>query len=210
MDILSFLQTSTLNTFKGFGNTLLNGFDSDLSIFDKQEQVGIEWGHFSPINQWKIKYYNLIDGTTGDKYYDEPTQLVRLKCIGLFAATWIAQPIGLTCNLVNKIAKIALFAHLWNPSLQRDYSYTARLLEWGKDLLVIVATPLLLVGMLFASLYGATLSAYDGRKLYATCERLAYSGGYQFFPINGDEKCLHNYVLGPCFQPSPKTHLEGF
>lgn len=79
----------------------------------------------------------------------------------------------------------------------------------GKDIALIASTPLILVGMLLSSLYGATLSPLDGRKLYATCERLIYSGGHQAFPINEYDIEPHCYFLAPCFQPSPKTHLGG-
>ena len=56
---------------------------------------------------------------------------------------------------------------------------------------------------------GPPLSPYDGRKLYGSFERLAYSGGYQFIDDGFSEKNPHNYLLAPCFQPEPKCHLGG-
>ena len=155
-----------------------------------------------------MENYEIVDESTGDKYCDDSTSTVRLKCLTLFAASWIVQPIGLTLNILNRIAKIVTFAHLWNPS-EEKYSFKARLGEWGKDILLVVSTPLILVGLLFSALYGATVSPYDGRKLFGTFERIAYSGGYQFFGIGYGEKNPHNYLLAPCFQPDPKAHLGG-
>lgn len=206
--IADFLCEATINIFKSFGNILLNGFASDISERDKVHQVGLQFAHFNPISKWSLEEHEIVDKNTGDKYCNDSTRTVRLKCAALFAASWIIQPIGLTLNLLNRIAKIVTFAHLWNPS-QEKYNFKARIAEWGKDILLVVATPLILVGMIFSALYGATLSPYDGRKLYSTLERLAYSGGYQFFNTDYDGKNPHDYLLAPCFQPDPKAHLGG-
>ena len=206
--IAFFFQEATTNVFKGFGNIFFNGFASDLS---EEDQVRWGFAHFNPISKWSVEEDWVIDQSTGDEYYDDSTSTIRLKCAGLFAASLILQPIGLTLNLLNKIAKIVTFAHLWKPSEKEyEYNFKARIGEWGKDILLVTFTPLILVGMLFATLYGTTLSPYDGRKLYASCERLVYSGGYQFFHIRGsDGNNLHDFFLAPCFQPYPKAHLGG-
>jgi hypothetical protein len=206
--IIDFLKNAAINTFKGFGNTLLNGFASNISERDKVHQVGLKLAHFNPINTWSLEDYEIVDKGTGDKYCHDSTTTVRLKCAALFAACWIVQPIGLTLNLLNRIVKVVTFSHLWYPS-QGEYNFKAHISEWGKDILLIVSTPLIFVGMLFSALYGATVSPYDGRKLYGTLERLAYSGGYQYFSAYYSERTPHNYLLAPCFQPSPKAHLGG-
>jgi hypothetical protein len=207
--MIEFFSNANVSTFKSFSNTLLNGFASDISEEDKADQAGLQLAHFNPISKWSsLEGYGIVDKSTGDKYCDDSTKILRLKCAALFAASFIVQPIGLTLNILNRVAKIVTFAHLWNPS-QEKYHFKARLVEWGKDLLLVVSTPLILVGMLFSALYGATLSPYDGRKLYGTLERLAYSGGYQFFGLYDWKKNLHNYLLAPCFQPYPQAHLGG-
>lgn len=205
---IDFLQNATINGFKGFGNTLFNGFGFNISERDKCYRVGTSLIHFKPINQWSLEEYDIVDKSTGDKYCHDSKRTVRLKCAALFAASWIVQPIGLSLNLLNKVGKIVSFAYLWYPS-QEKYSFKARVGELGKDLFVVASTPLILVGMLFSSLYGATLSPYDGRKLYGSFERLAYSGGYQIFGMGYGGKDLHNFLLAPCFQPEPKAHLGG-
>jgi hypothetical protein len=206
--IQDFLYHATIYFSKGFGNTLLNGFASNISMKDKAHQAGLQLAHFNPITGWSLENYARVDAITGDKYCNDSEDTVHLKCAALFAASWIIQPIGLTLNLLNRIAKIVTFAQLWTPSIEK-YHFKARLSEWGKDLFVVVSTPLILIGMLFSALYGATVSPYNGRKLYGSFERLAYSGGYQFFGADEGEKNLHNHLLAPCFQPNPKAHLGG-
>jgi len=56
----------------------------------------------------------------------------------------------------------------------------------------IVATPLVLVALELSALYGI-FRPYDGRKLYASFERMQYN----------------HWILAPCFQPSPTNHLLG-
>ena len=121
MNIGDFLLNSTINACKGFGNALLNGFDFELSERDREQQVGIQLAHFAPVNKWELRNFYLVDGSTQDKYYDEPQELVRLKCAALFAATWVAQPIGLTCNLLNRIAKISMKTRSININIHNTY-----------------------------------------------------------------------------------------
>lgn len=205
--IIDFICQSTINIFRGLGNTLLNGFDSNISKEDRARLVNIRFADFIPVNQWRKNYCDLVDMSTGREYFGESTKTVRLKCAATFAASFIVQPVGLTLNLLNRIAKIVTFAHLWHP-FQEKYSFKARICEWGMDILRVVLTPLIFIGMLFSSLYGASLSPYDGRKLYASFERLAYSGGYQRFEY-GYGKDVHRFLLTPCFQPAPTAHLGG-
>jgi hypothetical protein len=206
---VGFICHASGNIIKGFGNILLNGFDTDLSREDKVEQVGITFADFKPINRWH-SYDNFYcnDGISNRIYFDDSTTILRLKCAALIAATPFIQPIGLALNLINRIAKIVAFAHLWKPSNQQ-YNFIARFSEWAKDIAIVVLTPFILIGLLFSALYGTTLSPQDGRKLYATLERLAYSGGYQFFGNDFGYRPMQNNLLAPCFQPSPQSHLGG-
>lgn len=233
---MEFIRFAVGNTFRGFGNILMNGFDADLSQKDKDEKINVTFKHFCPINRWekttclhdgKYEIDYIVDKTTakkvksskdsadpandksypGDEYCGDTKGTVRWKCAALFAATFFVQPIGLVLNVLNKIGKVVTFAHLWSSS-PRKCSFKARLGAWIKDIALIVVAPLLYVGMIFSSFYGAIVSPYDGRKLYGSFERLAYSGGYQFFPENGNQE-RQNYLLAPCFQPSPTSHLGG-
>ncbi len=205
--IKELFETAGVNTLKGFGNILLNGFASDLSEKSRTAQIGTQLNHFNPFSKWIERKYDLIDESTKDIYWNDSHSTLRLKCSGLFFGSLSMQPIGLTLNLLNKVAKIATFAHLWNPSKEK-YSFKARIVDWVKDLFLVIATPLILLGMIFASLYGMTFSPPNGKKLYASLERLIYSGGYHFFKINGDRN-PNNFFLAPCFQPEATTHFFG-
>lgn len=205
---VEFFQQSVLNTCKGFCNTLFNGFASDITKKDKLYLVGLKLHHFSLNNTWVIRRYVIIEKCSGEVYCKDSKDIVIQKCAALFLATFLAQTVGLSLNLLNRIGKIVSFAHLWNPT-KEPYSFTARLGDWGKDLFRIVSTPLIFVGMLFSTVYGMMVSPYDGRKLYGTLERLAYSGGYQFLSISAGVKDHQLYLLAPCFQPEPRTHLGG-
>lgn len=203
-----FIRNATVNGLKGLGNTLLNGFASDISKYDKISLVGIKATHFIPSSRWTPGLWNIVDQTTNEGYCDDSKTMIRRKCAAVFGAALVVQPIALLLNLLNRIGKIVTFAHLWNRSSEK-YSFKARTAEWATDLLRVVLIPLILVGMIFSALYGAAVSPYDGRKLYASFERFAFSGGYQFFKILSYRKLPHNFLLAPCFQPSPQVHLGG-
>ena len=198
----------------GWGNVLFNGFDTDIDKDVRKDKIPVTFAHFQPLNQWKEgQYGRFVDLTTGESYCNDDVGLIRLKCALVFAATVLVQSVGLLLNLVNRIVKVVSFMHLWHPS-PNDYQFKARLAEMGEDLLRIVTTPLIFVGFFFASLYGATIRPYDGRKLYATLERAAYAGGQQRFPgrqgsFYGSPPPPISYLISPCFQPEPKTHLLG-
>jgi hypothetical protein len=198
------IESITVNVFKGFGNVLLNRFNSDLP---KKQQNSIQIAHFNPATQWETQGNRILDLGTNESYINDTHKTIRLKCSALFIASFLVQPIGLSLNLLNRISKVALFLHFFKGS-QQNSSFKASLIDSTKDLLIVVSTPFILVGMLFSSAYGATLSPLDGRKLYATFERLAYSGGVQRFPTFRQSK-VQNYLLAPCFQPEPQGHLGG-
>jgi len=68
------------------------------------------------------------------------------------------------------------------------------LLDIGKDLLKIVATPLAFLGAEFAALYGAAVDAKDGGRLYAAIENFQFGKVYiaeEFRPIEDRGKDLN-------------------
>lgn len=203
----SFFKTATINTFKGFGNILLNGFSFDITPKDKTKKIGINLNHFQPITSWTLLDRDIIDIETGERYCDDSKKVIRQKCAALFISSLIVQPIGLSLNVVNRVTKLFTFAQLWKPS-KNKYNFTARLQEYGKDFLIVVSTTFIMIGLLFSSIYGL-LTPYNGRKLFGTFERLAYSGGYQLFNIKKHSKSIQSYLLAPCFQPFPTVHLGG-
>jgi hypothetical protein len=133
----------------------------------------------------------VVDRTTWKPYLNEFIGVIWLKCFGLFLGTPVVQTALLICNVAYRLFNLLTFVHFWKEH-QKPCSFTARLLDFGADLLRIVAAPLALVGLELAALYGL-LNPRDGRKLYATIERAEYGDG----------------LFAPCFQPEAKRHLLG-
>lgn len=136
----------------------------------------------------------LIDNTTGRRYLNESKTIVRIKCFLLTLGTPLAHPFVSIINIAYRILKLISLSHFWieKKNEEKKYNFKARSADAGYDLLRIFATPVSIVCLELAALYGC-FRPYDGRKLYASLERATYG----------------NYILAPCFQPDPKRHLFG-
>lgn len=158
-------------------------------------------GDFFPYNKWKVETNgpkflsgepaNLIDQTTGLKYRNESKGTVRFKCALLMFGTPIVHAIASVLNLAYRILILITFSHFWFPR-KEDYDLKARAMETGRDLLRVVGAPIALVGLELSAIYGI-FNPYDGRKLYASFERVFYN----------------HWILAPCFQPNATMHLMG-
>jgi hypothetical protein len=83
-------------------------------------------------------------------------------------------------NAIYRIAKLALLAHGWTGALlMQPYCFKARLKDAGGDLLRVVLTPIALVGLELAAIYGI-FNPYEGRKLYASIERALYTDSFDW------------------------------
>ena len=155
---------------------------------------------FQLVNIWKVDEAGekgvaeyIIDKSTGRKYGNEPKELIREKCILLTLGTPIVHSIASVVNMAYRIVKLVSLSHFWRPREgEESYNFKARLKDAGKDLARVVMQPFALIGLELAAVYGV-FRPLDGRKLYASIERVQY----------GD------YVLAPCFQPDPEKHLFG-
>lgn len=162
---------------------------------------------FQPINSWtpdldgptwqwgecrgEPKF--LIDSSTNRKYFNECRGIVRVKSFLLTMGTPIVHVLAAVRNVAFIILKIMILVYFWIDKDGEDsYNFKARLTDVGIDLLRIIATPLAIIGLECAAIYGV-FRPYDGRKLYATIERAEYD----------------SYILAPCFQPDPKRHAFG-
>lgn len=170
--------------------------------------MGVTLRDFQPVNNWKTdldgeKYsccqdHNrhakfLIDQTTNRRYFNESKRVVGFKCFLLMLGTPFVHPIASIINVAYRILKLVSLSHFWiEKDGETKYSFKERLADAGKDILRIVATPVSIVGLELAALYG-WFRPYDGRKLYASIERATYG----------------NFILAPCFQPDPKYHALG-
>lgn len=151
-------------------------------------QYNITPNHFSLCNQWVTKdeaaqhgfdpdYFDnkgvnqfVVDASTGDRYVTDSPTLVRAKCVMIFAGSFVFHPIAASLNILNMV---------WNI-------LSGNSKDVAGDIERICLTPFVLLGMLFATAYGAIINPYDGRKLYGTLERFYY----------------HSSVIATCFQPS--------
>lgn len=204
-----------------YGNILFNGFATQIKEEDQKDKTPVTLAHFLPF--WKLedpgsseKNGHIIDKCTGDYYFDETSSTIRKKCAALFFATFVFQIPGLLFNMINRVAKLISLSHFWHAT-PTEVFFSARLAEARGDVLRVVASPLLLLGMLFSSSLGSTLAPLTGRKLYATCERAAYAGGYEPYENFGTARpdgegktgAIASFFLAPCFQPKPRGHLFG-
>lgn len=160
-------------------------FENGVDIDDKTEKNYFYLGEeivfdlCGNIRQHHI--YAIVDKSTNDRYLDESECIVRTKCALIFFACFIVHPIGLVRNTLILLGKSITCSY-------RGHRYEDIL---AHDIVRIVATPLIFIGFLFASLYGVFISPYDGRKLYGTLERFYY----------------HSSAIAKCFQPSNPRNL---
>ena len=150
---------------------------------------------FQPMNQWSIapnidpqeieELPDLIDETTHRRYRNEPKWLIRFKCTLLAAASPIFQTTGGCLCTAWKIVKLISLSHFWRPlETEKRYDIKGRLHRAASDVTHIFTLPFALLGLEFSALYGL-IRPYDGRKLYASCERALYGRPF----------------LAPCFHP---------
>lgn len=143
---------------------------------------------FYPINHWEVdreKPKNIIDWSTGRKYMNESEGIIRTKCFFVIFATPVVHCVACVVNVANRVAKLLIGFQFWVPRVgEESCSFKARLKEARKDLLLVLAQPLAFLGLELAAIYGL-FRPLDGRKIYASIERVQYGGS----------------VLTPCFQP---------
>ena len=175
---------------------------------------------------WKLDYSKItdakykdlepmyvIDQSTNNKYWNESKNVTRLKCFLLTFGTPFVHTVASIANIAYRILKLVTLSHFWvkkegeenyilklvtlshfwvKKEGEENYSFTARLKDAEVDLLRIVTTPLTIVGLELSAIFGL-LTPRNGRKLYASFERAQYG----------------NFILAPCFQPSPQQHALG-
>nr|WP_166155485.1 hypothetical protein [Neochlamydia sp. AcF84]NGY94942.1 hypothetical protein [Neochlamydia sp. AcF84] len=165
--------------------------------------ASVTLANFQLINSWKPAFNSvqwrdggpkyLIDASTGQKYWNEPKNSVRFKCFLLILGTPYRSFACLFSKYSLSSCEISFFFHFWTgKQAENSYSFPGRLKDAGQDLLRVVMTPVALVGLELAAIYGI-FTPYNGRKLYASIERARYG----------------KFTLAPCFQPGPTCHASG-
>ncbi len=136
----------------------------------------------------------IVDESTGDRYWNETKAIVAIKLFsGIFATPLYHLAVGVI-QAVFQFFKIITFSHFWmSKEGESSYSFENRLGDLGKELVNIISLPFVVTALEASAVYGL-LMPYDGRKLYASFERVL----------------LNDYfLLFPCFQPNPERHLLG-
>lgn len=151
--------------------------------------------NFPVFSNAKKRY--IVDSRTGDKYLNEDLSVIRFKCALLTLGTPIVHTLAAIAHMVYNLVKLLSFYHFWKTlndvkENQSGDSLEKRSLDVKSDVFHILFAPINILLLEFSALYGV-LMPHNGRKLYANLEAFAY----------GD------FVLAPCFQPEPETHLLG-
>ncbi|MFI5333933.1 MAG: hypothetical protein ACHQT8_02055 [Chlamydiales bacterium] len=188
--ICNIISLAVPNYASSYKKVLLNGFD-------ESNHYPVTLSHFNPCSSFQQQEEQLIDSSNGDHYIDQTLVIMRSKCLLTFLVTPIAQAVGLLLNLVNRIAKLITFAHFWRPPIEAPHGISLethvqpiRSEAALKDLLRVIFTPMIYIGLELSALYGIFLPA-QGQKLYATFERCAY----------------RRALIAPCFQPIRVRHF---
>lgn len=162
---------------------------------------------FVPWNQWKIEDLKkpgvitwhdygveakfIVDQTTEKKYLNQPKTNIRAKCCALFIGTFPLQPIFFTIHTILNLIDCA--SKLMHGRCREGAIGIAKMITR------IVLLPLTLLALQSAALYGIA-NPYDGRKLYASIERVG---------LVGERDIIPPFFLAPCFQPDATSHLFG-
>lgn len=156
---------------------------NDFQLVNKwvPDTEGPKWDDYGYGLTGQPKY--IIDQTTNKKFLNESKKIIRIKCAILTIATPIKKPLFAIPICAFRVIKILSFSHFWQSKYRTTKGQPFR--EAGKDVLKIAATPLAIIGLECAAIYGV-FRPHDGRKIYANIETAV------FYP----------FVLAPCFQPN--------
>lgn len=162
---------------------------------------------FYPFNRWTHKDRHLVDYSTQRPYMNESRGLVGFKCFLLAISTIPVHLIAASKADAKALWRVARCHHLHPvpkseipPGTAGGIKQQYHRWQWQrlakenmKELGRVALSPITLVGLEASAIFGMLpYMPWNGRKLYASFERLQY----------GD------YVLAPCFQPGSKTHLN--
>ncbi len=150
------------------------------------------------------------DRTTQRRYWFQENNILRFKCTLLLLwapLNHLAMAVKRGFRLVTAyhFRKVKVMKNTFNPRQIRPYPLLNRLQKQGSDLLKIAATPFLVIALELSALYGIVFPK-DGRKLYASVERLFFSKcNMKAIDLLSRKPAL----TAPCFQPEATHHALG-
>ncbi len=169
------------------------------------ESNSITLGDFCPWNTWsrvmetvtvRDKVFNYgtqleKDLTTNRVYLIQSADTLRIKNVGLLIWTVAA-------HVQNTVLRVFTMLSLYTCLENSDkLTLSDRLTLLGKDVLKLAATPVVVVALEAAALYGM-ICPKEGRKEYASIERFSHSK----LGIRGRDLFGRNSpYCAPCYQP---------
>lgn len=157
---------------------------------------------FHPVNEWQTTQensHNLYDVTTGDLYWGVNKTPLRIKFALLATLGTAAHTIIAVCSAVYRVFHGLYLAIAPGKSLKE------RLIEPLKEWLTIASDLITPVALFLFAIYGQ-IRPYDGRKLYASIERLRF-GQYEVYDNAYGISTDRPGALAPCMQPEAQWHL---
>ena len=166
---------------------------------------------FRPWNTWKptydpqdihIGHLNkfVTDGQEHREYLELYTPALWEKCVKL---SFFTMPIHLMATIVNtayRIAKLVTFANFWMSKPENANTFGARCKDTAADVVRLFIFPLTILCLQLSAIYGI-YSPDNGRKLYATFERVQYGApvaAFCFQPKLKNNKGWQHSVAGFC------------
>lgn len=198
------------DALEDFSLSSLEAGDSESSMIAKNardSKTKEVWEDFKLINNWKLdekgpKWQSndfnaqeeprFVVDEFGRRYLNEPCSVIRFKCALLIVGTPFIHTSVAVVSVFKRVFKLVEATHFWEIKRESTFASKIECIEAKESLLKILASPFAVLGLEFAAIYGI-IAPYDGRKLYASIERVQYG----------------RPILAPCFQPDPKRHLLG-
>lgn len=147
------------------------------------------------------------DRTTQRRYWLQENYVLRIKCTLLLF--WA--PLNHLAKTAERVFRLFTAYHFTKVKLIKNtldpkpYPLRSRIQKQASDLLKILVTPILVSALVLSALYGI-INPKDGRKLYASTERLFFSK-CKMKAI--DPLSRKPALTAPCFQPDATHHALG-
>jgi hypothetical protein len=151
-----------------------------------------------PVNKWQLtpNSRNIIDQSTGDKYWHDDEVVSRFKLFLLTLGTCTINVIAAALHSVYYLAKIVTCYELIKNSTA---SWQEAMTNYAKDVARVLLAPVILIGLEITAILGIITpmknGPQDAKKMYALGETLLFG--------------FDGWRLAPCFRPSPERHFFG-
>ncbi|MDF1758622.1 MAG: hypothetical protein P1U74_10055 [Legionellaceae bacterium] len=174
--------------------------------------TGVTTKHFLLTNTWDDLekdndiFSGVIDPITNNRYLLEPISTTRKKHFVLFLVTPFIHTLAAIIKMSLNILKLITFYHFWkNLDHVKTDHMERRKNDILRDIFHILFAPLAVILLELVTIFGMILPK-NGRKLYASIERLAY-GDYilpdsirKYMSSKNHRFTYPYFALAPCFR----------